>query len=50
MICFGCTGGRHRSVYAAQKTAERLSKMFDIKVELVHREQDIEQVFDSNQA
>ena len=47
MVCFGCTGGQHRSVYAAQKTAERLSQKFDIKVELVHREQDIEQVFDT---
>lgn len=47
MVCFGCTGGQHRSVYAAQKTAERLSQKFDVKVELVHREQDIEQVFDA---
>lgn len=46
MVAFGCTGGRHRSVYAAQHMAERLNKLFNVKVELVHREQDIEQVFE----
>ncbi len=46
MVCFGCTGGRHRSVYAAQKLAERLNRKFNVKVELVHREQNIEQVFE----
>ncbi|MDE7368518.1 MAG: phosphotransferase, partial [Muribaculaceae bacterium] len=42
---FGCTGGRHRSVYCAQHMAERLNKEFNVKVELIHREQDIEQEF-----
>lgn len=46
MVCFGCTGGQHRSVYCAQHMAEHLNKKFDIKVELVHREQNIEQIFD----
>lgn len=46
MVCFGCTGGQHRSVYCAQHMAEHLSKKFDVKVELVHREQNIEQIFD----
>lgn len=46
MVCFGCTGGQHRSVYCAQHMAEHLSKKFDIRVELVHREQNIEQIFD----
>lgn len=45
MISFGCTGGQHRSVYAARKTAEHISKKFGIKVSLVHREQNLEQVF-----
>ena len=45
MVCFGCTGGRHRSVYAAQKMAERIRQLFDVEVQLVHREQNIETVF-----
>lgn len=45
MVCFGCTGGRHRSVYCAQHMAEHLNQKFNIKVELVHREQNIEQLF-----
>ncbi len=45
MVCFGCTGGRHRSVYSAQHMAEHLNSKFGVKVELVHREQQIEQVF-----
>ncbi|MEA5129155.1 MAG: RNase adapter RapZ [Proteiniphilum sp.] len=45
MIAFGCTGGQHRSVYAAQKMAEHISKTFGIKVSLVHREQNLEQEF-----
>ena len=45
MISFGCTGGQHRSVYAAQKMAEHISKTFGIKVSLIHREQNIEQEF-----
>jgi len=44
-VCFGCTGGQHRSVYCAQHLAERLNKLFNVKVELIHREQNIEQVF-----
>ena len=45
MVCFGCTGGQHRSVYCAQHMAEHINKKFGVKVELVHREQDIEQTF-----
>ena len=45
MISFGCTGGQHRSVYAAQHVAEHISQKFGTKVSLVHREQNLEQVF-----
>lgn len=45
MISFGCTGGQHRSVYSAQHTAEHIFSKFNVKVELIHREQNIEKTF-----
>lgn len=45
MVCFGCTGGQHRSVFCAQAMAEHIFKKFNVKVELVHREQNIDQTF-----
>lgn len=42
-VCFGCTGGQHRSVYCAQHLAERLAKKFNVKVVLTHRELNIEE-------
>ncbi len=43
MICFGCTGGRHRSVYSAQHTAEFLRRKFtNINIHIIHREQNID--------
>ena len=45
MISLGCTGGQHRSVYAAQHVAEHICKEFGVKVSLVHREQNLEQEF-----
>ena len=45
MVAFGCTGGQHRSVYAAQHIAEHISKKFGVKVSLIHREQNLEQEF-----
>lgn len=42
MVSFGCTGGQHRSVYAAQKMAEHINRKFGVEVHLVHREQNIE--------
>lgn len=44
-VCFGCTGGQHRSVYSAQHLAEHLNRKFGIQVNLIHREQNIEQTF-----
>ena len=44
-ICFGCTGGRHRSVYSAQHTAQHIHQKFGVKVILCHREQNITQIF-----
>ncbi|MEO8665544.1 MAG: RNase adapter RapZ [Ignavibacteria bacterium] len=37
MISFGCTGGQHRSVYAAEKTREHISKKYpEVIIELHH--------------
>jgi len=36
MINFGCTGGQHRSVYAAEQTARHLKNKFKVKVILTH--------------
>ena len=42
-ISFGCTGGRHRSVYSAQHVAEHIHKKFGVEVHICHREQNITQ-------
>lgn len=46
LVAFGCTGGQHRSVYAAQHVAEQISRNYGVKVSLIHREQNLEQVFE----
>lgn len=45
MVSFGCTGGQHRSVYCAQHMAQHINDKFNVKVELLHRERDLEQLF-----
>ncbi len=40
MISFGCTGGQHRSVYAADALARHLKNKFKVKIELRHIEQE----------
>ena len=43
-VCFGCTGGQHRSVYCAEHLASHLVRKFDIRVSVTHRELDIEKI------
>jgi len=38
-VSFGCTGGQHRSVYAAEKLATHLRNNFNVNVVVIHREQ-----------
>lgn len=40
MVSFGCTGGQHRSVYAADALARHLKNKFGVKVQLCHLVQD----------
>ncbi|MCQ2347434.1 MAG: phosphotransferase [Paludibacteraceae bacterium] len=44
MVSFGCTGGQHRSVYAAEKMAEHIHRKFGVEVQIIHREQNIDKV------
>jgi aminoglycoside/choline kinase family phosphotransferase len=39
-ICFGCTGGQHRSVYAADAMVRHLKNKFKVRIELEHLVQD----------
>jgi aminoglycoside/choline kinase family phosphotransferase len=38
MVCFGCTGGQHRSVYLAEQLAKRLRGRPGVEVLVTHRE------------
>ncbi len=40
VISFGCTGGQHRSVYAADALARHLKNKFKVRIELKHLVQD----------
>ncbi len=41
MVSFGCTGGQHRSVYAADALARHLRNKFKVKIQLSHCVQDV---------
>ena len=41
-VCFGCTGGQHRSVFCAERLARYLKDKYNVAVKLTHRELDIE--------
>lgn len=43
-VCFGCTGGQHRSVYCAENTAKRLHAKYGVRVHLIHRERGIDRI------
>jgi aminoglycoside/choline kinase family phosphotransferase len=40
VVNFGCTGGQHRSVYAADSLARHLKNKFGVAIELHHTEQE----------
>lgn len=40
MVSFGCTGGQHRSVYAADQLARHLRNKFKVKIDLRHSVQE----------
>jgi len=42
MVCFGCTGGQHRSVYCAEHMARYLNDKYGVRVRMIHREQNID--------
>ena len=46
MVCFGCTGGQHRSVYGAEQMARHLSERYGVRIHLIHREQNIDEIIE----
>lgn len=49
-VSFGCTGGQHRSVYAADALARHLRNKFKVKIELAHVVQDAKNWINEKQA
>ena len=46
-VCFGCTGGRHRSVYSAERMARHIHETFPaVRVVLNHRERGIREILE----
>lgn len=45
-VSFGCTGGRHRSVYCAAHMAAHIYEKFGCRVVLSHIEQGIKQIYE----
>jgi len=43
MVNFGCTGGQHRSVYAADQLAHHLKAKYGVKINVQHIEQERKQ-------
>lgn len=39
-VSFGCTGGQHRSVYAADSLSKHVQEKYGIQVKLIHQEQE----------
>jgi RNase adaptor protein for sRNA GlmZ degradation len=39
-VNFGCTGGQHRSVFAADQLAQHLKEKFDVNTVVEHVEQE----------
>ena len=35
-VAFGCTGGQHRSVYFAERMADRLARLEGVEIEVCH--------------
>ena len=40
MVSFGCTGGRHRSVYCAENLSKHIKDKYNISIELIHCERE----------
>ena len=43
-VCFGCTGGQHRSVYCAEHLGQYLAHKYNVKVTVTHRELNMEKM------